>query len=202
MVLSADNDEIKFVVYGASEAYKTTNYAIPVPRDEDSKYPYVARATLCYFPKCNRAQGVDYTSRELSLAFGRVVNDKGSIKDINDNVQDEDGAHVDERKSRQEFRKWENTKFISTELKDNLKPKKSYDERLWGIAITSKERLSTRMGKHLNFGAVITLKELNGINRIDQFIKACTLRGYIVNQLDIQNRTEIYNATQQEIVFD
>ena len=58
------------------------------------------------------------------------------------------------------------------------------------------------MGKHLNFGAVITLKELNGINRIDQFIKACTLRGYIVNQLDIQNRTEIYNATQQEIVFD
>ena len=202
MVLSADNDEIKFVVYGASEAYKTTNYAIPVPRDEDSKYPYVARATLCYFPKCNRAQGVDYTSRELSLAFGRVVNDKGSIKDINDNVQDEDGAHVDERKSRQEFRKWENTKFISTELKDNLRPKKSYDERLWGIAITSKERLSTRMGKHLNFGAVITLKELNGINRIDQFIKACTLRGYIVNQLDIQNRTEIYNATQQEIVFD
>ena len=57
------------------------------------------------------------------------------------------------------------------------------------------------MGKHLNFRAVITLKELNGINRIDQFIKACTLRGYIVNQLDIQNRKEIYNATQQEIIF-
>lgn len=201
-ILSANNDEIKFVVYGAAETYKTTNYAIPVPRDEDSKYPYIARATLCYFPKCNRAQGVDYTSRELSLAFGRVVNDKGTIKDINDNVQDENGSRVDERKSRQEFRKWENTKFISTVLKDNLKPKKSYDERLWGIAVTSKERLTTRMGKHLNFGAVITLKELNGINRIDQFVKACTLRGYIVNQLDIQMRTEIYNATQQEIMFD
>ena len=200
-VLSTNNDEIKFVVYGTSESYKTANYSIPVPRDEDNKYPYIARATLCYFPECSRTQGVDYTNRELSLAFGRIKDD-GSIEDINDNVQDETGAHVDERKSRAEFRKWENTKFISTVLKDSLKPRKSYGERLWGMTVTSKERLSTRMKKHLNFGAVITLKELNGINRIDEFIKACTLRGFIVNRLDVQNRIEIYNSTQEEIVFD
>ena len=200
-VLSTNNDEIKFVVYGTSESYKTANYSIPVPRDEDNKYPYVARATLCYFPECSRTQGVDYTNRELSLAFGRIKND-GTIEDINDNVQDENGAHVDERKSRAEFRKWENTKFISTVLKDSLKPRKSYGERLWGMTVTSKERLSTRMKKHLNFGAVITLKELNGINRIDDFVKACTLRGFIVNRLDVQNRIEIYNSTQEEIVFD
>ena len=137
----------------------------------------------------------------MSLAFGRIKND-GTIEDINDNVQDESGAHVDERKSRAEFRKWENTKFISTVLKDSLKPRKSYGERLWGMTVTSKERLSTRMKKHLNFGAVITLKELNGINRIDDFVKACTLRGFIVNRLDVQNRIEIYNSTQEEIVFD
>lgn len=201
-VLSTDNDEIKFVIYGTSVSYKTANYSIPVPRDEDNKYPYIARATLCYFPECSRAQGVDYTNRELSLAFGRVANDKGEIKDINDNVQDEEGTHVDERKSRQEFRKWENTKFISTILKDKLRPKKSYGERLWGVTITSKERLSTRMGRHMNFGAVITLKELNGVNRIDQFIKACTLRGFIVNRLDVENRIEVYNATQEDIIFD
>ena len=200
-ILSTGNDEIKFVVYGTSEAYRTANYAIPVPRDEDNRYPYIARATLCYFPECNRMQGVDYTSRELSMMFGRI-NDKGKVEDINDNVQDDDVTHVDERKSRTEFRKWENTKFISTILKDNLKPRKSYGERLWGMTVTSKERLSTRMKNYLNFGAVITLKELKGINRIDDFVKACRLRGYIVTELDINQRIEIYNATQEEIIFD
>ena len=70
------------------------------------------------------------------------------------------------------------------------------------MAITSKERLTTRMEKPLKFGAVITLKELNGINRIDDFIKACTLRGWIVNKLEVQNRIDIYNATQEEIQFE
>lgn len=200
-VLLTENDEIKIVIYGTSESYKTANYSIPVPRDEDNKYPYIARAALCYFPECTRAQGVDYTNRELSLQFGRI-DDKGKIKDINDNVQDDNGSHVDERTSRREFRKWENTKFISTILKNTLKPRKSYGERLWGLTVTSKERLSTRMEKHLNFGAVITLKELNGTNRIDEFIKACTLRGFIVNRLDVQNRIDIYNATQGEIQFE
>lgn len=146
-------------------------------------------------------QGVDYTNRELSLAFGRIT-DKGRIEDINDNVQDDEGKPVDERKSRAEFRKWENTKFISKVLKDKLKPKISYGERLWGITITSKERLATRTKSHLSFGAVITLKELKGVNRIDAFIKACRLRGYIVTNLDVQQRVDIYNATQEEIVFD
>lgn len=200
-ILFSDNDEIKFTLYGTSESYKTANYSIPVPRDEDCKYPFVARATLCYFPECSRFQGVDYTNRELSMTFGRIDNE-GNIKDINDNIQDESGAHIDERTSRREFRKWENTKFISMVLKDGLKPKKAYGERLWGVTVTSKERLSTRVGRHLNFGAVITLKELNGINRVDEFVKACTLRGFIVNKLDVQNRVEIYNATQEEITFD
>jgi hypothetical protein len=199
-ILSTDSEEIKFVVYGTSESYKTTNYAIPIPRDEDDKYPYIARAALCYFPDCTRSQGVDYTNRELSLNFGRIKAN-GSIDDINENNQDEVGAHVDERKSRKEFRKWENTKFISKVLKNN-KPIKSYDERLWGLAITSKERLSSRVGKNLNFGAVITLREVNGVNRINDFVRACTLRGWIVNEIDVQNRMEIYNNNQEEIIFE
>lgn len=199
-ILSTGSEEIRFVVYGNSESYKTSNYAIPVPRDEEGKYPFIARATLCYFPECSRSQGVDYTSRELSIQFGRI-NSKGKIDDINENIQDNTGSHVTERQSRKDFRKWENTKFISKILKNN-KALKSYDERLWGLAITSKERLTSRTGKPLNFGAVITLREINGINRIQDFIRACTLRGWIVNEIDVQNRIEVYNANQEEIVLE
>lgn len=200
-VLSTDSDEIKFYVYGTSESFKTTNYGIPVPKDSDNKYPYIARATLCYFPDSSRTQGVDYTSRELSLTFGRI-NSKGAIDDINDNIQDDDSTYIDERRSRTEFRKWENTKFISKVLKDRTRPLKSYDDRLWGMAIISKERLSSRTGSGLNFGAVVTLKEINGVNRIEDFVRACTLRGWIVNEIDVKNRIDIYNASQEEIIFD
>ena len=199
-VLSTDSNEIKFIVYGTSKSYRTTNYAIPVPRDEDGKYPYIARATLCYFPQCTRSQGVDYTNRELSLRFGRVKTN-GQIDDINENIQDETGSHIDERQSRKEFRKWENTKLISKIIKIN-RPLKSYGDRFWGLAVTSKERLAMRTMGELNFGIVITLREINGINRIQDFIRACNMRGYIVSELNIQNQLEIYNINQEELTFE
>ena len=199
-ILGTDSDEIRFVLYDTAESYRTTNYGIPVPRDSDGKYPFVARATLCYFPECTRSQGVDYTDRELSLQFGRI-NSKGNIDDINENVQDDAGAHVNERQSRRDFRKWENTKFISKVLKNN-RPLKSYEDRQWGIAITSKERLTNRTVAGLKFGAVITLKEINGVNRIQDFIRACTLRGWIVNELNIENQLEVYYTSQEEIVLE
>lgn len=201
-IVETESDEIRFVVYGTSDSYRTANYAIPVPKDDDNKYPYIARATLCYFPKCSRTQGVDYTDRELSLKFGRIINDKGKISDINDNVQDDADSRMDERQSRKEFRKWDNTKFISRIVNNNNKPVKSYDDRLWGLSVTSKERLSTQMRLPLNFGVVVTLKEINGINRIEDFIKACILRGWIVNRIDVQNQLDIYAAGQEEIHFE
>lgn len=201
-IVETESDEIRFVVYGTSDSYRTANYAIPVPKDDDNKYPYIARATLCYFPECSRTQGVDYTDRELSLKFGRIIDDKGKISDINDNVQDDADSRMDERKSRKEFRKWDNTKFISRIVKNNNKPVKSYDDRLWGLSVTSKERLSTQMRAPLNFGVVVTLKEVNGINRIEDFIKACILRGWIVNRIDVQNQLDIYASSQEEIHFE
>lgn len=201
-IVETESDEIRFVVYGTSDSYRTANYAIPVPKDDDNKYPYIARATLCYFPECSRTQGVDYTDRELSLKFGRIIDDKGKISDINDNVQDDADSRMDERKSRKEFRKWDNTKFISRIVKNNNKPVKSYDDRLWGLSVTSKERLSTQMRDPLNFGVVVTLKEVNGINRIEDFIKACILRGWIVNRIDVQNQLDIYASSQEEIHFE
>lgn len=199
-ILSTDNDEIRFILYGTAQSYITSNYAIPVPKDSDNKYPYVARATLCYFPETARNQGVDYTSRELSIKFGRI-NSKGKIDDINDNVQDDAGSYTDERKSRKEFRKWENTKFISKVLQNN-KPLKSYEERLWGISIISKERLTSMIKSDINFGVVVTLHEINGINRIQDFITACMLRGWIVNDINLENKLELYNSNQEEIFFE
>ena len=199
-ILESDIREIRFVLYGTASSYITSNYAIPVPRDRDNKYPFVARATMCYFPQCSRVQGVDYTSRELSLRFGRV-NGKGGIDDINENIQDEAGHAVDERQSRKDFRKWENTKFISKILKNN-RALNSYDERLWGISIVSKERLATSITSDLNFGVVVTLREINGVNRIQDFIMACTLRGWIVNEITLENKLTLYNKNQEEITFD
>ena len=199
-ILESDNREIRFVLYGTASSYITSNYAIPVPRDNDNKYPFIARATMCYFPQCSRVQGVDYTSRELSLRFGRV-NAQGGIDDINENVQDEVGHAVDERQSRKDFRKWENTKFISKILKKN-RALYSYDERLWGISIVSKERLATSITSDLNFGVVVTLREINGVNRIQDFVMACRLRGWIVNEINLENRLMLYNKNQEEIIFD
>ncbi len=199
-IVSSGSDEIKFIISGSSISYKTTNYAIPVPKDDEAKYPYISRATLCYFPKCSRLQGVDYTNRELSIKFGRIKSD-GTIQDINHNTQDDPNSFNDERTSRREFRKWDNTKFISSLLNKN-KPLKSYDDRLWGFSITSKGRLTSRIDEGLHFGVVITMKEVTGINRIDDFIKACTLRGWIVNKIDVQNKVEVYNKIQEEITFE
>ena len=153
-VLETSNDEIRFVVYGISESYKTANYAIPVPKDEDNNYPYIARATMCYFPKCSRSQGVDYTNRELSLKFGRVKPD-GSIEDINDNIQDDVGAYVDERASRREFRKWENTKFISKILKKNLSEAQELCSTLTSV-----------ISDKLRFCGTVTQDENGGLTQI------------------------------------
>lgn len=199
-ILESENSEIRFVLQGTASSYVTSNYSLPIPRDSDNKYPFIARATMCYFPQCSRAQGVDYTSRELSLKFGRVKED-GSIADINENIQDEAGHAIDERQSRKEFRKWENTKFISKVLKKN-RALDSYDERLWGISIISKERLTTSMKAHLNFGVVVTLREIKGINRMQDFITACTLRGWIVNEIDLESRLALYHKNQEDVTFD
>lgn len=200
-IVFSDNSEIRFVLQGTANSYTTSNYGIPIPKDENGKCPYVARATLCYFPECSRLEGVDYTQRELSVKFGRI--DSKGIKDINKNIQDEEGEFTDERKARKDFRKWDNTKFISGIYKEKgLRALKLYGEGLWGISLTSKER--PRMAKHddLNFGLVITVKNIKGNNKINEFKHSCLLRGYIVNEIDVKNQIDVYEKAQEEIQFD
>ena len=200
-VINSTEDEIKFYLTGESNLYDTYTHNIPVPLYQD-KYPFIARATLCYFPECSRNQGVDYTNTELDFYFGRIDN-KGSIKSINENRQSEgeSSSGINEEDARKWYRKWDNVKHISQILKPNIKPKQRYDNIMWGLSVKSKERLNPR-DKSMKFGVVITLKEINGVNRIDEFINQCSLRGWLVNKVDIENRVDVYNIAQEEIEFE
>lgn len=199
-VINSEEDEIKFYLTGESNLYDTYTHNIPVPLYQD-RYPFIARATLCYFPECSRNQGVDYTNTELDFYFGRIDN-KGSIKSINENRQSEgETSGINEEDARKWYRKWDNVKHISQILKPNIKAKQRYDNIMWGLSIKSKERLFIR-DKGIKFGVVITLKEINGVNRIDEFINQCSLRGWLVNRVDIENRVDVYNIAQEEIEFE
>lgn len=199
-VVEAQNDEIRFFLTGTADEFLTYNYGIPVPIAKE-KYPYVARATLCYFPKCDRRQGVDYTSTEMDLHFGRIDNN-GKLKALDNNRQGEEGYTTTEEVARKNYRKWDNVKHIGEAFTSGIRERKAYDTGMWGIKIRTTERGDERLGRGMRFGAVITLKEINGVNRIDDFIQRCALRGWIVNRVDVQSRIDIYNAAEVEIDFD
>ncbi|MFA7109599.1 MAG: S8 family peptidase [Sphaerochaetaceae bacterium] len=198
-IVKSKDDEIRFILSGISEKYEAYNFNLPVPIQND-KCPYIAKATLCYFPKCSRNQGVDYTNTEMDLHFGRIKDNK--VKTINDNEQDEIHKYTYEGNARKYYRKWDNVKHVSEIIKKRVRPKKVYDNRLWGISLKTKERLNDKSHKDLKFGVVVTLKEINGVNRIEDFIHQCSFRGWIVNKIDLNNILEIYNKSQEEIKFE
>lgn len=203
-IVNSNRDEIKFYIEGESTNYDTYTYGIPVPIDKD-KCPYIAKATLCYFPKCTRNQGVDYTNTELDLYFGRVMqNKKGNItiKTINNNKQSDEDGRIYEEDARKYNRKWDNVKHIVEEYKTSARAKKVYENSSWGLSIKSKDRLGKGDGKGIKFGVVITLKEINGVNRYDEFIRQCSFKGWLVNKVDVENRLELYNIAEQEIEFE
>ena len=199
-VVHCPDDEIQFVLSGVSEKYDTYNYNIPVPINKD-KHPFIAKATLCYFPCCSRNQGVDYTNTEIEIQFGRLTVE--GIKPIDNNYQSAITEHFTwEEDARKFFRKWDNVKHIREISKIGTRAKKCYDKGIWGVSLKTKERLDEKYGVGIKFGIVITLKEINGVNRIDDFIKNCSLRGWLVNKIEIENRIDIYNIAEEEIEFN
>lgn len=198
-VMLGQKDEIKFYIEGNANSYYTYTYNLPVPLVNE-RFPFYAKAVLCYFPKCTRSQGVDYTNTELDLQFGRMGN-KG-IRSVNRNTQGEElEKATNEATARELYRKWDNVKVVVDEIKDKKSPRKSYNNsNLWGLKITNKERLERDRG--LKFGVVITLKEMYGKNRIREFIDQCTMRNWIVNRINIENRLDIYAAAEEIIEFE
>jgi hypothetical protein len=205
-IIQTKDDEIKFLVSDVSEKWNTYSYHFPVPLKND-KYPYIARATMCYFPMCDRTQGVDYTNTELNLHFGRIKND-GKMNEINDDKQNQDELlntekhYLLEGEARDRFRKWDNVKYIAEIPKDRMRSKVSYNNKNWGMEIKTNNRLDSIDGIGIRFGVVITLKEINGVNRIDEFIKSCNLNGWLVNQIDVEQRIDIYEKINEDIQFN
>lgn len=203
-ILHSENDEIRFIMTGTIDEYEIYTYNLPVPQDMGT-HPFWAKATLVYFPKADRNQGVDYTSTEMDIHFGRVKETSGraTIKAIDYNKQSEEGLNtIYEADARKLYRKWDNVKHISEELKENSKARKAYQSGMWGLSIKTKERLMPKAGRGLQFGVVVTLKEMNGVNRIDDFIKLCMVRGWLVNRIDVTNQLDVYNIAEEEIEFE
>ncbi|WEG34167.1 S8 family peptidase [Amygdalobacter indicium] len=206
-IVKTPDDEIKFMINGISEKFDTYNYNIPVPEDK-GKQPFVSKATLCYFPNCSRNQGVDYTNTEMDIHFGKLgktKRGKEKIYSINDNKQSDEGLLLlYEGTARKLYRKWDNVKHIRENIKTptgrQKKPKQ--DNGLWGVSVKTKERLNTGDGENLKFGLVVTLKEVNGVNRIQEFIQQCLFRGWLVNRIDVENRIDIYNIAEEEVEFE
>lgn len=186
---------------GTTESFETYTYNLPVPIVKNA-HPFYARATLVYFPQCNRSQGVDYTNTEMDIHFGRVVskNGKASIASIDANRQSDDGLNIIyEEDARKMYRKWDNVKHISDVIKSRAIPRKAYDSGLWGLSIKTKERMQTTPQKTLPFGVVVTLKEMSGVNRIEDFKRLCMARGWLVSELNVQNQLDIYLRAEENL---
>ena len=204
-IVQTKEDEIKFLVSDVSEKWDTYNYHFPIPLKDD-KYPYVTRATMCYFPMCERTQGVDYTNTELHLKFERIL-DNGKIMTRKGDKQDRDDRegkknYLLEGDARSEFRKWDNVKYVAETFSSRSGSKKSYNNKNWGMEVTTSNKLNPEDGNGLRFGVIVTLKAIDGINRIDEFVRNCTLNGWLVNKLDIQTRVDINQKVNEEIEFE
>lgn len=201
-ILQTPKDQIKFIVNDESIEWNTYNFSFPVPKEKDSQtYAYRAKATMAYFPICNKSQGVDYTNTELNISFGRITK-SNNIKSINNNVQniDEDENHyLYEKEARTLFRKWDNVKYISEKRSEKARPKKSYGVGKWGMSITKTNRLNKEDGKNLKFSVVVTLENIYGKNRIEEFRQSCIADGWLANFIDIENKLNLYEKLDEKL---
>ena len=59
------------------------------------------------------------------------------------------------------------------------------DSDFWGLRVITKERVSDGRRNDLAYGVVVTLHEINGVNRIDEFESACLANGWLVNRVNV-----------------
>ena len=129
------------------------------------------------------------------------------MNEINNDKQNQDEelntekSYLLEGEARDRFRKWDNVKYVTETPKRRMVPKKSYNNKNWGMEVKTNNRLDPKDGEGIRFGVVVTLKEINGVNRIDEFIKNCNLNGWLVNRIDIKNRIDIHEKVNEEVEF-
>lgn len=205
-ILQSKNGEIKFFIFGRAEEYEMRNYQLPVPL-QNGTFPYYARATLAYFPYCERNQGVDYTCTEMDIRLGRLEKDarnEYAVRDIKKNRQGEKNSVSNkEENARRELRKWDNIKHLCEKIPEKRPVAKGrLDSDFWGLRIITKERISDGRRHDLAYGVVVTLHEINGVNRINEFESACLANGWIVNRINAIERIQIHQKAEEEIVFE
>lgn len=210
-ILTTPSNEIRFVLEGAVNAFETYNWRIPVPV-VNGKYPYMARATLCYFPKCDKNQGVDYTDTELDLHFGRMKAD--GVDSLDNNVQGDPTARTYERDARRLYRKWDNVKHVSDIEKSRFVSRATRGIPYWGFKIRKTERFDPQIdengiiganaGDGIRFGIVVTLRGMDGRNHYDEFKQNCQLQEepWIVEEIDMNTNIELYHEADVNIDFD
>ncbi len=48
---------------------------------------------------------------------------------------------------------------------------------------------------------VVTIKAIDGVNRISQFMQLCRANGWIVNEVDIDVTAQIHEKAEEHLVF-
>lgn len=184
-VINCKSDEIRFIIRGISQKRITYSDGIPVPKDSLNKFPFIARATLAYFPTCSPNQGVDYTDTELSLQFGRIEGETSTaIKSIvNDNNVEKE--YIPETDLRRWLGKWENVKVKAEKFTSRKKGKGVLGKGYWGLKLVSSERLYGYKHRPFNFAVVVTLKNLKGQNLNEEFKQLCIYNNWRVSDIDI-----------------
>lgn len=210
-IIKSKKDEIKFLINSESLEYQTYNHNIYVPISNNT-FPFITKATLCYFTTTSRLQGIDYTNTKLDFKFGKLKinsNKKIEIDSINKNKQTYEGnLNLPEKKVRELFRKWDNVKNIiefvkvkNNQIKNN--PKKYIDNDAWGVSVTKKDRSTSEEQNSIKFGIVVTLKEIKGNNRWDEFIQLCDYKKtWLVQEIDADSSIDLYSMMQKEVEFD
>ena len=127
---------------------------------------------------------------------------KTGIASLKANRQGEETGATDEFAARTKLRKWDNVKHIYEPLTSRTRPKKAYANPMWGLKIRKTSRLQTGSAESQHFALVVTLKELNGVNRFDMFAQNCRALGWTVNEIDIDNRINVYEDSRVEIEWD
>ena len=110
--------------------------------------------------------------------------------------------NLPESRVREFYRKWDNVKMIDYDSSKDLQAKKAYGKGFWGFNIKVKERLQSGGADPVSFAVVVTLKELEGKNRMSEFVKRCQLQGWLVHEIDIEQQVEVFIDAEEEIEFE
>ena len=132
---------------------------------------------------------------------------KSTIEYVNGKAQaGSQQINLPEGAARPRYRKWDNVKHISDIEKNRFAARKTYTPQgFWGISLLAKERWERKAEdgpRSLPFSVVVTLREMEGRNRIEDFKRECMAWGWRVDAITIENRVYIYNEGEQEIDFE